>query len=181
MKTLELSNPEPVLVDPDGVFLPEHGDGPGEKGPDRELRVFMPKSMGEPGDPEGENAEGSRGGICIFSCDPNRTILLSGFETFLSPLSSMRASTIPSPIPLESIFSQRSRLSGQGLGDLVFLSYQEELPMAENGLLSRVEVGLIKDSESVKPFTDRAVKSRGELNKEEVSLLCFSIGDERGA
>lgn len=169
----------PEFIDPDGVFRPEIEDGTGENGPDRELRVLMPKSLGEPGDPPREDADGGRGGIWIFSCDPNKTILLSGLEKLLS-LSSLRISTIPSPTPFESIFSQWCLWSVLGWGDLGFLSDQKGLPVPENVLLSSIEVGLITASESDKPFAEKLVKSLGELKNEEVGLLYLSVGDERG-
>lgn len=50
----------------------------------------------------------------------------------------------------------------------------------ENGLLSRMEVGLMTDSVvSEKFFEVKLVKSRGELMKrdEEMGLLDFSVGE----
>lgn len=139
----------------------------------------MPKSAGDFGDSAGERTEGGRGGIWILSCDPKRTILLSGLESFGSDSSWVRASTMPRPIILESNLSQW-RLGSGSEGLMVDVVFVKGFRKPENGLLSSMEVGLIIVSVSEKTFEEKPVKSRGELKKDdEGGLLCLSVGDGR--
>lgn len=132
----------------------------------------MPKSAGDLGESAG--AGEGRGGIWIFNCDPNRTILLWVLAGFSSDCSSLRASRMPRPSFLESNLSQWLLLSGFGdflVSDHIgFLEPKKVLP-------SRIEVGLGEDSVSVNPFDAKPVKSFGEVKIDEMGFINLSLGD----
>lgn len=94
---------------------------------------------------------------------------------------------MPRPIPTDSIFffSQWERLCSASVflgeeDELLLLSDQKEFLMVENenGLVSRIEVGLITASVSENPFAVKLVNSLGKLKKDDpVTFLQLFLGD----
>lgn len=105
-----------------------------------------------------------------MSREPKITIRVWGFDGLGSePLSSIRASTMARPMPLESNLFQWRFVSGSGvLG--VFDSDQNGFLRPKNGLVSSMEVGLITASVSEKGFEVKLVNNLGVEKKDEVGL-----------
>lgn len=90
-----------------------------------------------------------------MSFDPNKTFLVLGWDTTESVFSSLREPTRARPMPFGSDFSQ---------GCL----FPEKL-WGENGLLPRIEVGLIV-SVSEGGLGRKPLKNLGEEKKDEMGL-----------
>lgn len=105
-----------------------------------------------------------------MSCDPKMTIRVGAFDGLgWDSSSSIRASTMARPMPLESNLSQWRFVSGSGvLG--VFDSDQNGFLRPKNGLVSSIEVGLITASVSEKGFDVKLVNNLGVQKKDEVGL-----------
>lgn len=105
-----------------------------------------------------------------MSCDPKITIRVWSFDGLGSePSSSIRASTMARPMPLESNLSQWRFVSGSGVWG-VFDSDQNGFLRPKNGLVSSMEVGLITASVSEKGFEVKLVNNLGVEKKDEVGL-----------
>ncbi|KAM0971071.1 hypothetical protein ACFX15_018460 [Malus domestica] len=83
------------------------------------------------------------------------------------------------PMPLESNLSHWMRLDlGSGVPG-VFDSDHKGFLRPRNSFISRMEIGLIMTSDSETAFEVKLVNNLGFAKKEEVSLVCFSLGERR--